>query len=103
MRCHGRPIVISNIQKYPGEISFDPAGHSPKLKRRRSWHIGRAKRAVCSIAWCAALGCHLPIYRSTPIDNIYSKKRPTVPSPHGLRRGLRNGRDAEAESSTPRH
>jgi hypothetical protein len=40
-------------------------------------------------------------FSSTPIDDHLFKKRPTVPSPHGLRRG--NRRDAEAGSSTPRH
>jgi hypothetical protein len=42
MRCRGGPIVISNIPKYPGEISFDPADHGALVApiAFRSW-LGR--------------------------------------------------------------
>ena len=40
-------------------------------------------------------GTITPIYRSTQIDNIYSKKGQPCPAPHGLRRGLHNDRKPE--------
>jgi hypothetical protein len=39
MRCRGGPIVISNIPKYQGEISFDHADHGALVApiAFRSW------------------------------------------------------------------
>jgi hypothetical protein len=83
---------------------------SPELKRQHRWGAGRKKGGCVLDHPGLERGTRMPFgsmirfnlfFSSTPIDDHLFKKRPTVPSPHGLHRG--NGRDAEAGSSTPRH
>jgi hypothetical protein len=89
---------------------WSPADRWPKLKRRASLAHWQDKDGCVLDHPGLERGTRMPFgsmtrfilfFSSTPIDDHLFKKRPTVPSPHGLRSG--NGRDAEAGSSTPRH